>query len=49
MLLLLAVGYYASNGTSETAQNSEVPSTSDTAQTPAPGGSDPTSTGSTDR
>lgn len=48
VLLLMAVGYYFTGGSDDTAQAPAPPATSDRAQTstPAPG-TDPTSTGST--
>ncbi|CDZ58667.1 Hypothetical protein NGAL_HAMBI2605_01250 [Neorhizobium galegae bv. orientalis] len=46
VLLLMAVGYYFTGRSDDTAQAPAPPATSDRAQTPAPG-TDPTSTGST--
>ncbi|MDQ0136498.1 hypothetical protein J2T08_004434 [Neorhizobium galegae] len=48
VLLLMAAGYYFTGRSDNTAQAPAPPTTSDRAQTPAPG-TDPTSTGSTKR
>lgn len=52
VLLLMAVGYYFTGTSDNTAQAPTAPATNDTAQKPAPApapGTDPTSTGSTNR
>ncbi len=46
VLLLMAVGYYFTGGSDDTAQAPAPPAATDRAQTPTPG-TDPTSTGST--
>ncbi|WP_162894822.1 hypothetical protein [Rhizobium terrae] len=52
LFLLLAIGYYVAGPSADTAQAPNNPAATDTARTPSPAptpGTDPTSTGSTNR